>query len=74
MEKIKKLLKIGKIYRIEHETELRNRNYSQRKKDSKNQADWLKSFLIENPGLKIARFFCSCHRMKVDGHDEMNSF
>ena len=57
MEKIKKLLKIGKIYRIEHETELRNRNYSQRKKDSKNQADWLKSFLIENPGLKIVRFF-----------------
>ena len=60
MEKIKKLLKIGKIYRIEHETELRNRNYSQRKKDSKNQAGfdgWLKSFFIENPGLKIVRFF-----------------
>ena len=57
MEKIKKLLKIGKIYRIEHETELRNRNYSQRKKDSKNQAGWLKSFLIENPGLKIVRVF-----------------
>ena len=55
MDKIKKILKIGKIYRIEHETELRDRNYSQRKKDPKNQAGldgWLKSFLIENSGLK----------------------
>ena len=55
MDKIKKILKIGKIYRIEHETELRDRNYSQRKKDSKNQAGldgWLKSFLIESSGLK----------------------
>ena len=58
MEKIKKILKIGKIYRIEHETELRN--YRQRKKDLKNQAEldgWFKSFLKENQGLQIVRFF-----------------
>ena len=55
MDKIKKILKIGKIYRIEHETELRDRNYSQRKKNPKNQAgldSWIKGFLIENSGLK----------------------
>ena len=68
MDKIKKILKIGKIYRIEHETELRDRNYTQRKKDSKNQAGldgWLKSFLIENSGLKTVLFE---RRVKVDRH------
>lgn len=67
MDKIKKLLKIGKIYRIEHETELRNRNFSQRKKGQAGFDGWLKSFLIENPGLKIVGFF-------IESEDESRRF
>ena len=56
MDKIKKILKIGKIYRIEHETELKNKNYKKRNKNSENRKtgyfdDLLKTwFFNENSG------------------------
>ena len=56
MDKIKKILKIGKIYRIEHETELKNKNYKKRNKNSENRKtgyfdDLLKTWVFnENSG------------------------
>ena len=61
MDKIKKILKIGKIYRIEHETELKNRNDKKRNKNSENRQTsnfdgLLKTwFFSENSGLIFLR-------------------
>ena len=65
MDTIKKILKIGKIYRIEHETELKNKNFKKRNKNTENFYDgWLHSFFNENSGLN---FFQKCgvdHKIK----------
>ena len=50
MDTIKKILKIGKIYRIEHETELKNKNFEKRNKNTENFDGWLQNFLSENSG------------------------
>ena len=56
MDTIKKILKIGKIYRIEHETEIKNKNFKKRNKNTENFYDgWLQSFLNENSGLGFSK-------------------